>query len=205
MSLNITTSRKYDLRTRKPFGMGLSQTQFRVISASVNDSPRRPASDGEQEVGGVIASDSEGPRRSYSDVAASRPPSPTMRTVDETPIPPGRNPGLNRRVGEIDDERASTAAPIPVESPIVDTSESDEDERPWTTVKHRRMRSSKNNKKLNNSIDITRNLTAEVQSAVQQAEQVLELKNEGRGTPKTPKGEHKHLMTTAEVRSTTVS
>jgi len=34
---------------------------------------------------------------------------------------------------------------------------------------------------------------------------LLELKNEGRGTPKTPKGEHKHLMTTAKVWSTTVS
>jgi len=34
---------------------------------------------------------------------------------------------------------------------------------------------------------------------------MLELRNEGRGTPKTPKGEHKHLMTTAEVQSTTVS
>ena len=168
MSLNITTSRKYDLCTRKPFGMGPSQTQFRVILALVNNSPRRPTSDGEQEVGGIIASDSKGPRRSYSDVAASRPPSPTMCMVDETPIPPGRNPSLNR---EIDDEHASTAAPVPVESPIMDTSESDEDERPWTTVKHRR--SSKINKKLNNSIDITQNLTAEVQSAVQQGEQAL--------------------------------
>ena len=34
---------------------------------------------------------------------------------------------------------------------------------------------------------------------------MLELRNEGRGTPKTPKGEHRHLMTTADVRSTTVS
>ena len=34
---------------------------------------------------------------------------------------------------------------------------------------------------------------------------VLKLRNEGRGTPKTPKGEHKHLMITAEVRNTMVS
>ena len=34
---------------------------------------------------------------------------------------------------------------------------------------------------------------------------LLELRNEGRGTPKTPKGERKHLMTTAEVWSTMVS
>jgi len=112
MLLNNTTSRKYDLRTRKPLGRGPSQTQFRVISAMANDSPRRPASDGEQEVGGAVASDSEGPHRSYSDVAASRPPSPTMRTVDEIPMPPGRNPGLDRWVGQIDVERASTAAPV---------------------------------------------------------------------------------------------
>ena len=165
------------MRTRKPVGKGPSQTQFHVISASANESPRRPASDGEQElVGGAIGSDSEGPRRSYSDVAASRPPSPTMRTftqrtVDEIPMPPGRNPGLDRRAGEINGERTSTAAPVPAESPIVDTSE---DEYPWTTVMRRRTQSSRIvNKKLNNSIDSTRKLTVEVQSAVQQAEQAL--------------------------------
>jgi len=177
MLLNNTSSRKYDLRTRKPVGMGPSQTQFRVISATANDPPRRPASDGEQEVGGALGSDSEGPRRSYSDVAASRPPSPTarthtQRTEDEIPIPPGRNPGLSRWVGEINVESAKTATPVQPESPIVDTSESDEDERPWTTVM-RSTRSSRTNKKLNNSIEGTRNLTAEIQTAVQQAEQAL--------------------------------
>ena len=35
--------------------------------------------------------------------------------------------------------------------------------------------------------------------------QVLELRNEEGGTPKTPKEWHKHLMTTAEVQSTMVS
>jgi hypothetical protein len=140
--------------------------------------PRRPASDGEQEVGGALGSDSEGPRRSYSDMAASRPPSPTarthmQRTEDEIPIPPGRNPGLSRWIGEINVESAKTATPVQPESPIVDTSESDEDERPWTTVMRRRTRSSRTNKKLNNSIEGTRNLTAEIQTAVQQAEQAL--------------------------------
>ncbi|KIM42278.1 hypothetical protein M413DRAFT_53029, partial [Hebeloma cylindrosporum] len=98
-----------------------------------------------------IASESEEPRRSYSDVAASRPPSPTART------------------------RGSTAAPVavPVEHPIMDTSGSDGDERPWTTVERNRTRRSKVNKKLNNSIDETRNLAAEVKSAVQQAEKNL--------------------------------
>ena len=37
------------------------------------------------------------------------------------------------------------------------------------------------------------------------AHNLLELRNKEKGTPKTPKGEHKHLMTTAEVWSTTVS
>jgi hypothetical protein len=172
MSLNITTSRKYDLRTRKPFELGPSQTQYRVITASANNSPRRPASDGEQEVGGMLASDSEEPRRSYSDVAASRPPSPTMRKEDEISIPPGRNPGLDRKAGEVDGERASTAAPVPAENPVVDTSESDNDG-PWTTVERKRTRRSKVNKNFINPVDNARNLTAEVQSAVQQAEQTL--------------------------------
>ena len=173
MLLNNTTSRKYDLRTRKPLGRGPSQTQFRVISATVNDSPRRPASDSEQEVGGTVASDSEGPRRSYSDVAASRPPSPTMRTVDEIPMPPGRNPGLGRWVGQINVERASTAAPVQPESPIMDTSDSNGDEGLWTTVRRRRTCNSRINKNMNDSIDSNRALATEVQSAVQQAEQAL--------------------------------
>ena len=178
MLLNNTTSRKYDLRTRKPLGRGPSQTQFRVISATANDSPRRPASDGEQEVGGAVASDSEGPRRSYSDVAASRPPSPTMRTVDEIPMPPGRNPGLDRWVGQIDVERASTAAPVQPESPIMDTSDSNGDEGQWTTVRRRRTRNSRINKNMNNSIESNRNLTAEVQTAVQQAQALTSAQKE---------------------------
>ena len=182
MLLNNTSYRKYDLRTRKPLEKGASQTQFRVISALANESPRRSASDGGQEVGGAIGSDSEGPRRSYSDVVASRPPSPTMRTftqrmVDEIPMPPSCNPSLDEGVGNIDGERSSVAVPVPAEKPIMDSEESIDGEDPWTTIERRRMRSSRPriNKKFNKFIDIdnTRKLTAEAESAVHQAEQAL--------------------------------
>ena len=113
--------------------MGLSQMQFCIISAMANDLHCKPASVGEQEVGGVLGSDSKGPCHSYNDMAALRPPSPTthtltQRTVDEIPMPPGCNPGLDRWVGQIDMEHASTGAPIQPESPIIDTSNSNSDE-----------------------------------------------------------------------------
>jgi hypothetical protein len=43
------------------------------------------------------------------------------------PSPPAVTPAWIERVGEIDSERASTAAPVPAESPIVETSDSDRD------------------------------------------------------------------------------
>ena len=153
MLLNNTTSRKYDLRTRKPFEKGPSKTQFHVTLATANNLLRRPASDGEQEVSGTMASDSEGPHCSYSDMATSRPPSPTMCTVDKIPMPPGHNPGLDRWVGQINVERTSTAALVQPESPIMDTSDSKGDEGLWTTVRCRHTRNSRINKNMNDSID----------------------------------------------------
>jgi len=194
MLLNKSTSRKYDLRTRKPIGMGPSQMQLHVISASANDSPHKSASYGKQEVGSVIGSDSEEPRRSYSDVAASRPPSPTMRMVDEIPMPPGRNHGSDKQAGEIDGERTSTAAPVPAESPIIDMSESDGNEYPWTIVERRRTRSSRSriNKKLYKSIDNTRKLTAGSGTAVQQAEQALTFVQKEHASRRHKKIRHAH-------------
>ena len=170
MLLNNTTPRKYDLCTHKPFEKGPSKTQFCVISATANDLLCRPASDGKQEVGGAVASDSEGPHHSYSDMATS---SPTMHMVDKIPMPPGRNPGLDRWVGQINVECASTVAPIQPKSPIMDTSDSNSDEGLWTMVRCRRTCNARINENMNDSIDHNWALATEVQSAVQQAEQAL--------------------------------
>ena len=163
---------KYDLHTHKPIRMGLSQTQSCIILALANNSPHRPTSHGKQEVGGMLGSDSEGPCCSYSDVAALRPPSPTLHTVDEIPIAPHHNYGLDKWAN---DECTSTVAPIPVESSIMDMSRSDGNEHLWTTVEHRCMHSSRFriNKKFIKSIDNTQKIIAEAESAVQQAEQAL--------------------------------
>lgn len=109
--------------------------QFRVISASVNELPHRSTSDGEQEVGGAIGSDSEGPCHSYSDVVALRLPCPTMHTfmlcmVDEIPMPPSRNPGLDERVGDIGGKCSSVAVHVPAEKPVSDSEESTDGEDP---------------------------------------------------------------------------
>ena len=106
-------------------------------------------------------------------MAALRPLSPTMHTVDKIPIPPGRNPGLDRWVGQINVERTSTTAPVQPKSPIMDTSDSNGDEGLWTTVKCRHTCNSRINKNINDSINHNQALATEVQSAVQQAEQAL--------------------------------
>ena len=109
----------------------------------------------------------------YSNIAALRPLSPTMCTVDKIPMPPGRNPGLDRWVGQINMKRTSTAALVQPKSPIMDTSDSNGNEGLWTTVRCKRTCNSRINKNMNDSIDHNQALATEVQSAVQQAEQAL--------------------------------
>ena len=68
-------------------------------------------------------------------------------------MPPGCNPGLDRWVGQINVERTSTVALVQPKSPIMDTSNSNDDKGLWTIVTCKHMCNSRINKNMNDSID----------------------------------------------------